>query len=133
MIDESMFTCCEIDEDEDYCDEFKEVVDNISKYLESTMSVKFVEDEYSIQAIDIDDCNIIRRHAPLGESGNVIVLNVPIDQFQICLNSSDDKRIIVSFCEIDIPQYSQENLDRMRNVLLDFEEKYKKYLSCKQN
>lgn len=33
MMDENIFVCCEIDEEEDYCDEFKEVVDNIIEPL----------------------------------------------------------------------------------------------------
>lgn len=128
MID-NMFMCCEIDEEKDYCDEFKAVVDNVIKYLEDTMNVTFDEDECGAQAIDVYDCNIIRFHANLDESGNVLVLNVPIDQFQICLESSDNEPLIVSYCGIDIPQYSQENLDKMKDVLLDFEEKYNKYIN----
>ncbi len=129
MINENIFKCCEIDEDEDYCDEFKAVVDSIVKYLEYAMSVTFTEDECAVQAIDVYDCNIIRYYATLEKSGNVLVVNVPIDQFQICIENSDNERIIVCYCGIDIPQYSQENLDKMRDVLLDFEEKYKDYLS----
>ncbi len=117
--------CCEIDEEEDYCDEFKTVVDNIVEYLEDTLNVTFEEDECALQAIDVYDCNIISYHATLNESGNVLVLKVPIDQFQICLKSSDDETMMASYCEIDIPQYSQENLDKMKEVLFDFEEKYK--------
>ena len=107
MIDENMFVCCEIDEDEDYCDEFKEVVDNIIEYLEDTLDVTFEEDECFLQAIGLDDCYSISYYANLDESGNVLVLKVPIDQFQICLESSEHETIIASFCEIDIPQYSQ--------------------------
>ena len=125
MMDENMFVCCEIDEEEDYSDEFKEVVDNIIEYLEDTLDVEFEEDECFLQAIDVDDCYSITYYANLDESGNVLVLKVPIDQFQICLESSDHNRIIASFCEIDIPQYSQENLNRMKEVLLDFEAKFK--------
>lgn len=129
MIDEKIFKCCEIDEDEDYCDEFKAVVDSIVKYLENTMSVTFNVDNYGVQAIDVYDCNIIRYYATLEKSGNVLVVNVPIDQFQICIENSDNQRIIVCYCDIDIPQYSQENLDKMRDVLLDFEEKFNDYLN----
>ncbi len=125
MIDENMFVCCEIDEEEDYCDEFKEVVDNIVKYLEDTLDVTFEEDECALQAIDVYDCYMISYYATFNESGNVLVLKVPIDQFQICLESSNNETMIASYCEIDIPQYRQENLDRMKEVLLDFEEKYK--------
>lgn len=125
MIDENMFVCCEIDEEEDYCDEFKEVVDNIVKYLEDTLDVTFEEDECALQAIDVYDCYMISYYATFNESGNVLVLKVPIDQFQICLKSSDDETMMASYCEIDIPQYSQENLDKMKEVLFDFEEKYK--------
>ena len=124
MINEKIFKCCEIDEDEDYCDEFKAVVDSIVKYLEDSMNVSFSEDKYAVQAIDIYDCNIIRYCAALSESDNVLVVNVPIDQFQICIENSNNEKIIVSYCEIDIPQYSQENLDKMRDVLANFEEKY---------
>ena len=56
------------------------------------------------------------------------MLNVPIDQFQIYIEDFNNEKIIVSYCRIDIPQYNQENLDKMRDVLLDFEEKYKDYL-----
>ncbi|MDE6501550.1 MAG: hypothetical protein K2L10_05660 [Ruminococcus sp.] len=126
MIDENMFICCEIDEDEDYCDEFKAVVDNIIKYLESTLNVTFEKDVCDVQAIDIYDCNIIRYYASLCDSDNTLVVNVPIDQFQICIEDLNNKVITVSYCAIDIPQYSQENLDKMREVLLDFEEQYKK-------
>ena len=56
MMDENMFVCCEIDEEEDYSDEFKEVVDNIIEYLEDTLDVEFEEDECFLQAIDVDDC-----------------------------------------------------------------------------
>lgn len=125
MIDENIFVCGEIDEEEDYSDEFKEVVDSIIEYLEDTFDVTFEEDECYIQAIDVDDCHFISCYADLNESGNVLVLKVPIDQFQLCLENSEHETIISSFCEIDIPQYSQENLDRMKDVLLDFEMKYK--------
>lgn len=128
MIDENMFKCCEIDEDEDYCDEFKAVVDSIVKYLEDTMNITFNEDKCDVQAIDVYDCNIIRYYATLAENGNILVVNVPIDQFQICIEDSNNEKIIVSYCGIDIPQYNQENLDKMRDVLLNFEEKYKEYL-----
>lgn len=126
MIDENMFICCEIDEDEDYCDEFKAVIDNIIKYLESTLNVTFEEDVCDVQAIDIYDCNIIRYYASLYDSDHTLVVNVPIDQFQICIEDLNNKVITVSYCAIDIPQYSQENLDKMREVLLDFEDQYKK-------
>lgn len=89
------------------------------------MDVTFEEDECFIQAIDVYDCNFISYYANLNESGNILELKVPIDQFQICLESSDHKTIIASFCEIDIPQYSQKNLNKIKEVLLDFEEKYK--------
>ena len=125
MMDENVFVCCEIDEEEDYSDEFKEVVDNIIEYLEDALDVEFEEDECFLQAIDVYDCYSLTYYANLDENGNVLVLKVPIDQFQICLKSSDNKTIISSFCEIDIPQYSQENLNRMKDVLLDFEAKYK--------
>ncbi|MDE6678197.1 MAG: hypothetical protein K2K02_04060, partial [Ruminococcus sp.] len=71
-------------------------------------------------------CNIIRYYASLCDSDNTLVVNVPIDQFQICIDDLNNKVITVSYCAIDIPQYSQENLDKMREVLLDFEEQYKK-------
>lgn len=125
MIDEKIFNCCEIDEEEDYYEEFKEIVDNIISYLEDSLDITFEEDEYYLQAIDVYDCNVIRCHANLNGSSNVLVVKVPIDQFQICLQSPDDETIIASYCEIDIPQYSQENLDKMKEVLFDFEKKYK--------
>ena len=125
MLDENMFVCCETDEEEDYSDEFKEVVDNIIEYLENILDVEFEENECFLQATDVDDCYSITYYANLDESSNVLVLKVPIDQFQICLENSDHNTIIASFCEIDIPQYSQENLNRMKEVLLDFEAKFK--------
>ena len=131
MIDENMFICCEIDEEEDYYIEFKEIVDNIIKYLESIIKVTFKESEYALQAVDVYDCNIIRCCAAIDDSNTKLVVAVPIDQFEIYIEASEKKRILASYCYIDIPQYSQENLDKMRAVLLDFEEKYKNFIDSK--
>ena len=86
MIEESVFECCEIDEEEDYHKEFNEIIKKIIKYFEAELGVNFTEEEYYLQAIDVYDCNYIKYVADINNS---------------------------------------ENLNRIKDVLLDFENKFK--------
>ena len=124
MMEEKIFTCCEIDEEKDYFREFKEVVDNIAKYLENVIGVDFIEKESYLQAIDVYDCNYILYVADLKQFYYKIVLKVPFDQFSISIEDSNQKRVIETYCGISIPQYEQDNLDCMKKVLTDFERKF---------
>ncbi len=125
MIEESVFECCEIDEEEDYHKEFNEIIKKIIKYFEAELGVNFTEEEYYLQAIDVYDCNYIKYVADINNSDNKMIISVPIDQFIISIEDANKNTIINSYCYIELPQYEQENLNRIKDVLLDFENKFK--------
>ena len=54
-----------------------------------------------------------------------MIISVPIDQFIISIEDANKNTIINSYCYIELPQYEQENLNRIKDVLLDFENKFK--------
>ena len=122
MIDELIFKCEDVDHDYDYQEKFKEVIDKIANYYGKKLGSSFEEKEESyIQAIDIHDCYYISYIAPLKDNGYKMMISVPFNWFEIGVINSEQESIIAKYCEIDIEQYTQENLDSMRNIVMEFE------------
>jgi len=123
MIDELIFKCEDVDPDYDYPEKFKEVVDKIADYFEKKLGISFQEEEEEnyIQAIDIYDCYHISYIAPMKDNAYKMIIRVPFDQFQIFIANSEEEDVIVNYCDIDIDQYTQENLDFIRNTIIEFE------------
>ncbi|MCI5727730.1 MAG: hypothetical protein MR274_09535 [Clostridium sp.] len=125
MIDELVFKCEDVDHDYDYPEKFKEVVDKIANYFEEKLGISFEEEEKNyIQAIDIYDCYYISYIAQMKANGYKMIISVPFDQFEIVVINSEKENVIVKYCEIDIEQYTQENLDSMRNIVMEFEQEF---------
>ena len=57
-------------------------------------------------------------------NGYKMIISVPFDQFEIVVINSEKEYVIVKYCEIDIEQYTQENLDSMRNIVMEFEQEF---------
>lgn len=121
IIDEAIFVCEDVDPDYDYSEKFSEVVDKIAEYFEEKMNISFDKKQCELQAIDIYDCNDILYVAPIKNSEYKMVIKVPLDQFQIYIKNAKDKPVIGGYCEIDYNQYTQENLNSMKKIVIEFE------------
>ena len=121
IIDEAIFVCEDVDPDYDYSEKFSEVVDKIAEYFEEKMNIAFDKKQCELQAIDIYDCNDILYVAPIKNSEYKMVIKVPLDQFQIYIKNAKDKPVIGGYCEIDYNQYTQENLNSMKKIVIEFE------------
>lgn len=128
IIDEAIFVCEDVDLEYDYPEKFLEVVDKIAEYFEEKLNISFDKKQCELQAVDVYDCNDILYVAPIIYSEYQMVIKVPLDQFQIYIKNAKDKPVIGGYCEIDYNQYTQENLDSMKKIVIEFEKQLPKLM-----